>query len=218
MPKGFLGTGFAIGLSTGFFATSRAWEVAGTFLVSVRGGGVGVGLLSAVRGEELGVSCFGEVRGDEANAVSFDTNWGEALDVDFSTLGRGDPVFATGLRKRVVGTGFFFSVRGGDVVTDFNTVRVGIADFPFASTRGGVMGVGFFTEVFEGVLEMVGFFDSARGDEAGVILVEVTLGGEAGGGVVFTVSGCFPRRAVAVVAGLAVEAPARVFLTVNGIA
>jgi len=131
-----------------------------------------------------------------------------------------DVVFVTGLRKGIAGAGFF-SVRGEDVVTDFNTVRVGVVDFLFASVRGGVMGVGFFTGAFEGTLEVVGFFDSARGDEAGAILVEVALGGEAGGDVVFTVSGCFPRRVVAVVMGLAAEdaeAPARVFLTVNGIA
>lgn len=122
---------------------------------------------------------------------------GEVLGV-FSALGRGDLV-------NVPGAGFFFSVRGGDVVTDFITVRVGVVCFPFASARGGVMGVDFFTGAFEEVLEVIAFFRSARG-------------GEAGGDVVFTVSGCFPRRAVVVVTGLAIEDAACVFLTVNGAA
>ena len=219
-PKSFLGTGFAIGLSAGFFVASRTWGTGGPFLASARGYGVGVSLLPA---GELGVSCFGEARGGEADAVGFGASLGEVLGV-FSALGRGDLVdvlFVIGLRKGVAGTGFFFSVCGGDVVTDFITARLGLVCFPFASARGGVMGVDFFTGAFEEVLGVIAFFKSAREGEAGAVFIEVALGGETGGDAVFTVSRCFPPLAVVVVTELATEdaeAPTCVVLTVNGVA
>lgn len=175
-----------------------------------------MGLLPAAQGEELEIDCFGEACASEAG---LDMDLGEALDVDFS----GDPVgalFVTGLRKGVDRAGFFLpACGGGDVVTGFDTFRVGDVCFPLASPRGAVAEV--FIGAFEGVLEVVGFFESDRGGEAAAVFVEIALGGEAGGGVVFIITGCFPRRAVAVATGLVeegAEAPARVFLTVNGVA
>lgn len=222
-PKGFLGKGFAIGLSVDFFDASRTWETRGAFLALARGGD-GVSFLPVARGGELGVGCLDEIRGGEADAVGFDMDLGGVLDVGFAVFERGesvDVVFVAESRKGVVGTGFFFSACGGDVVTGFEAVRAGVTCFPFVSVRGGVTGVDFFTGAFEGVLEVVGFFEPVWRGETGTVFVGIALGGEAGGGVVFIVSDCFPRRAVAVATGLAVggaEAPARVFLTVNRVA
>lgn len=64
------------------------------------------------------------------------------------------------------------------------------------------------------------FLVSARGGEAGAAFRWLALGGEAGGEVVLTVSGCFTRLVVVAGAGTATggtEAPARVFLTDNGV-